>query len=198
MNLPEDRAITFMQLEQGSNQAQGLKAHLAGVEQVEAGSLDKIRDILFGNQMREYEKRFSRLEERLVKDQADLREDINKRLDNMESYVKQEIDALTGRVNKEPIARDEAVKRLSQDLKNLIESVERKIIELEQQNNQSQRELRQQILEQSKNIDNEIRQNNEAILASLEQEAKKLRTDKTDRSTLATLFAELAVRLSNS
>src|SRR5262245_36278718 len=35
-------------------------------------SLDKVRDILFGVQMRDYERRFARLEERLLKDTSDL------------------------------------------------------------------------------------------------------------------------------
>ena len=33
----------------------------------EGQNVDKIRDILFGNQMRDYEKRFARLEERVTK-----------------------------------------------------------------------------------------------------------------------------------
>ena len=33
----------------------------------EGANVDKIRDILFGSNMREYEKRFARLEERLTK-----------------------------------------------------------------------------------------------------------------------------------
>ena len=32
----------------------------------EAANVDKIRDIIFGSQMRDYEKRFSRLDERLT------------------------------------------------------------------------------------------------------------------------------------
>ncbi|MBV9959511.1 MAG: hypothetical protein JO360_13885, partial [Acidobacteria bacterium] len=35
------------------------------------------------------------------------------------------------------------------------------------------------------------------LLAALEREAAELRTDKTDRSALAALFTELAMRLNN-
>ena len=41
----------------------------------EAGNVDKIREILFGGQMRAYDRRFTRLEERLAKESADLREE---------------------------------------------------------------------------------------------------------------------------
>ena len=39
------------------------------------GNVDKIRDILFGSQMRDYDKKFARIEERLLKETADLREE---------------------------------------------------------------------------------------------------------------------------
>jgi hypothetical protein len=198
MNAPEDKQITFMEIRQNSSQTQEMKPQMTGLEHVETGSLEKIRDILFGNQMRDYEKRFARLEERLIKENGDLREETRKRLDTIENYIRDEIDSLTERVNYEPTARDEAVSQLNLELKTLINTLEKKIIQLEQQTNQSQREIRQQILEQSKTLDHEIRQNSESILTTLEREAQRLRNDKTDRSVLATLFAELAVRLSNS
>ena len=39
-------------------------------------SIDKVRDILFGVQMRDYDKRFARLEERMLKDTSDLKDDV--------------------------------------------------------------------------------------------------------------------------
>src|ERR1700749_3579611 len=44
-----------------------------------AGNVDKIRDILFGSQMRDYESRFARLEEALVKETAEIRETSRRR-----------------------------------------------------------------------------------------------------------------------
>jgi DNA repair exonuclease SbcCD ATPase subunit len=196
MNAPEGKKINYMEIEEtNTSLPQGIKHQMSGIEAVETGSLDKIRDILFGNQMRENEKRFARLEEGLVKEQSDLREDIKKRLDNLENYIRREIDSLTDRVDREPTARDKAVKDLEREIKNLIDALDNKITQLQQQANQSQRELRQQILDQSKNIEDGIKQKNEEILAVLEQETERLRRDKTERSYLAALFAELAVRL---
>ncbi len=39
----------------------------------EVNNVDKIRDILFGNQMRDYDAKFARLEERLQAEAAELR-----------------------------------------------------------------------------------------------------------------------------
>jgi gas vesicle protein len=63
--------------------------------------------------------------------------------------------------------------------------------------NTSERQLREQILDQSKNIADEIRQKHEAITASLERATSELRDEKTDRAALASLFMEVAMRLNN-
>jgi len=47
-------------------------------ESMEAGNVDQIRDIIFGAQMRDYEKRFIRLEERLLSESDSLRGETNR------------------------------------------------------------------------------------------------------------------------
>lgn len=90
------------------------------------------------------------------------------------------------------------MKELAQEHKDTIKSLEKKIAQLDAEATKSDRDLRQQILDQSKSLNDEIRQKYEEILAVLEREAKVLRTDKTDRSTLAALFAEIAMRLNSN
>src|ERR1700745_3360309 len=55
----------------------------------EGANVDKIRDILFGSQMRDYEKRFTRLEENVSKAVETLREDTMKRLETLCSFAQQ-------------------------------------------------------------------------------------------------------------
>lgn len=77
--------------------AQGMnmnRPQLSGSDFGASGNLDKVRDILFGSQMQEYEKRFNRLEERLSSECAILRDDTKKCLDSIETYIKQEIESL--------------------------------------------------------------------------------------------------------
>ena len=45
-----------------------------------AASIDKVRDILFGGQMRDYERRFIKLEERLLQETSELKDEVRKRL----------------------------------------------------------------------------------------------------------------------
>ncbi|NDJ24064.1 hypothetical protein GS682_20930 [Nostoc sp. B(2019)] len=160
-------------------------------------SLDKVRDILVGNQMREVEKKFTRLEERLVQESANVRDETKKRLDVLESYIKKEVESLTEQLRSEQLERDAIVKTLAEEQRNITSSLETKVAQFNEQTTNSQRELREQILNQSKNLQDDIRQKYEEILVLLEREAKELRRDKTDRYHLAALFSELAIRLNS-
>ena len=169
----------------------------AGAETAGAGSLDKVRDILFGAQSREYEKRIMRLEERIIRESSDLRGEIKMRFDSLEAYIKGEIQSLTDRWKTEQGERTDSVKDLSRGLSDLTATVEKKTFQLDEKVTNAQRELRDQILDQSKSLTSDMRQKYEELSAALDREARELRNDKTDRSALADMFTELALRLNN-
>lgn len=168
-----------------------------GGQLVEGGNIDKIREILFGVQMRDYEKRFSRLEERLLKESADLRDDTRKRFEALESFVKSEFEALTDRVQGEQQTREESVQGLSRELQETGKTLEKKLAQLDEQTARSQRGLRQQILDQSRSLSDEIRQKSNELQALVEREVAELGHAKTDRASLAALFTEVSLRLNN-
>ena len=163
----------------------------------ENNSLSKVRDILVGSQMRELDKKFSRLEDRLVKECNDLRDETRKRLDTLENYIKEEADSLSYRAKNEQVKRDEAVKAINEEQRKLAESFDKKMTEIDEQADKTQRELRQQIFSQSKTLHDDIRQKYEEIVALLERETYELKSEKTDRTQLAALFSELALRLNS-
>ena len=180
----------------GDNQVQ-LDDSNGGVQPVESGNIDKIREILFGGQMRDYERRFSRLEERLTKEASDLREDTRRRFDALESFFKQELEVLSERLQSEQRTRDESVQDLSRVLKDTGQTLERKLSQMDEQTVRNQRDLRQQILDQSKSLSDEIRRKGDELVALVEREVAALGNDKTDRASLAALFNEVALRLNN-
>ena len=89
------------------------------VEIQEDGNIDKIRDILFGSQARDFDRRFSRLEDRLMKDVGEIRDETRKKLDALEEFIKSEVKSLTERLVSEQNSRLDATKELSNDLKEL-------------------------------------------------------------------------------
>lgn len=171
-------------------------AQVAGAEGG-AGSLDKVREILFGSQARDYEKRFTRLEERLIKESADLKDEMRSRMESLETFIKKEIDALSDKLKSEHTDRKEANSEFARELKDLTKTFDKKTGQMDDQLTKNQRETREQILEQSKRLSDEIRQKHEDLLDALERESQELRFEKTDRAALAAMFTELAMRLNN-
>jgi hypothetical protein len=53
-------------------------------------NLEKVRDLLFGVQMRDYDRKFTTLEERIVRETSELREDVKKRLTAIEQLLARE------------------------------------------------------------------------------------------------------------
>ncbi len=155
-------------------------------DQSNTNNLEKIRDILVGSQMREVEKRFARLEERLIKLSSDLRDDLNKSLASLETFVKKEIESLNDRFLTESNERGGAMKTLSLELKALSEFSWQKLNQLDEH---------RQLLDQSKAFSEEIRQKHHELTEVVERAVQNLHANKTDRSSLAALFNEFASRL---
>jgi uncharacterized protein YoxC len=169
----------------------------AAAELPGGGNIDRIRDIIFGNQMRDYEKRFVRLEERLLKESADLREDVKRRFEQLDQYTRHEVDALSERLKSEQAARGAALTEATRELRDLAKNTEKKTVQLDEQAIKNARELRQQLLDQARQLSDDLRQRFDDLAAIVEHEASELRDDKTDRAALAALFTEMAMRLTN-
>ena len=155
-------------------------------DQSNTNNLEKIRDILIGSQMREVEKRFARLEERLTKLSSDLRDDLNKSLASLETFVKKEIESLNDRFLTESNERRGAMNTLSLELKALSDFSWQKLNQLDEH---------RQLLDQSKAFSEEIRQKHHELTEVVERAVQDLHVNKTDRSSLAALFNEFANRL---
>src|ERR1700743_680264 len=82
-----------------------------------AGNVDKIRDILFGSQMRDYESRIARLEETLVKETTEMRETNRRRFDELESYIRGEFESVQNRLKAERDERSDSTSQLGREFK---------------------------------------------------------------------------------
>ena len=167
------------------------------VHQPDTGNVDKIREILFGGQMKDYERRFARVEERLIQESSDLREETRKRFDVLELFIKKEFAALTDSLQAEHRTRDEAVQGLWHGLYDTGKALEARLAELQENSMRAQSGLRQQILEQSQTLSDEIREKRQELASMLQREVAELNHEKTDRSALGALFTEMALRLNN-
>lgn len=161
------------------------------------GNMDKIRDILFGNQMRDVESQFSKMEVHLSKETADLRSETLKRLDTLEAFIKNELDTLGERLLEEANTRSETDKTLSHEIKDAIASINKKISQVEDLIEKRSKDLRERILDQSKRLSADIQEKYELNSKELANAVEALSDAKVDRSALSELFITLAISLSN-
>jgi hypothetical protein len=161
------------------------------------GNVAQIRDILFGGQMREYERRFARLEARLEQEMVSLKEDVRKQLEYLDSYVKKEFSSLSDQLISEQQKRERAVDSLGEQLNKAGGDLKEKLSQHEVETNKNFREIRHTILEQTKAMTEEVDRKISATHSAMTQAEKELRAEKMDRTTLSNLFNEIAIRISD-
>jgi DNA anti-recombination protein RmuC len=184
--------------ESGQSEPSNTKSTMSGMgsEMAEVGNMDKIRDILFGNQAKDYEKRFIRMENQLTQEARELKEELLKRIDSLEVYFKQEMKDINDRIKNESNERADSQKNIQTELKEVFESLTKKLLQEEENLAKKSTELRDQILEQSKQLTAEILSKSDHASSNLRQTARELDDAKVNRSDLSGFFLDLAMRLS--
>ncbi len=166
-------------------------------EATENQSIDKIRDIIFGHQMKDYEKRFIMLEERMQQQIEASRNETVTRLEAVEIFIKKEIDALSDRLKTEKSMRTQTARESSKEIKDMAKKISSDIGRLEDRQSKDARETRQQLLDLTKNLSQEISKKHSEVTKALELAVKELNKDKVARSTLSEILLEVALRTSD-
>ena len=161
------------------------------------GNVDKIRDILFGGQMRDYDQRFAELEKSLGQTIDRLGRDLEKRIERLDNYARREIDKLTEQVKTEKKDRVAESKRGAGDLQNLTDQVESWFAEVDDQLAVEAKELRTSIHEQHEALSQLISETRDQLNESIAAESRSLTDAKLAREDLAGLLSEVALRLQN-
>ena len=65
------------------------------------GNVDKIRQILFGGQMRDYEQRFEAMETRITQNLDRVSRELEQRLERLNTYTRREVDKLGEQIKAE-------------------------------------------------------------------------------------------------
>jgi hypothetical protein len=161
-------------------------------------SLDKVRDILFGGQMRAVDGRLQALEERMLHEQAQMAAAHAGQVASLEADMRRELQSLTEQLSADRVRRGEELKALGTDLRDAIRSLEKRHVKLEEMGGAADAELRDSILEQSRALSAQIERLSQRMAADLSREASGLRHDKVDISSLVDLFSDMAGRLGSA
>lgn len=163
-------------------------------EPIDAG-LEKVREIVIGPHARDVEKRLARLEQALGREIAGLREELLRRVDTLERFMRTELDALNERLAAEQRARGADVQNLTAELRQAAQVQGQRVDELADRTAKSGRELRELVLDQSKALRDELKGAESMVLSVMRDETRALDHGKVDRGALAELLTELASRL---
>jgi hypothetical protein len=160
-----------------------------------ADNVDRIREILFGSHMREYTQRFLRIEERLAGETAELKAEICRRLESLDAHRRQEMDALTDRLNTERWERCESAERFARELNDTRESLNQRLRQAGEEMAKDVRDLRQLALDRHRSLSDELKQYVNTADALQGRRLEELRSSSLNRFALADLLAELALRI---
>ncbi|MDH3771343.1 MAG: hypothetical protein OET79_10230, partial [Nitrospirota bacterium] len=117
-------------------------------ESAEEGNLEKVRDILFGTQSREFEERCNLLEKRLLQESADLKDQLTRSLEDIKTYVNKEVSRLTSQIQQEQAGRSNSVEEVGQVIKTLGSQLESRLSGLHDQTTTQHQMLEGQLTQQ--------------------------------------------------
>ncbi len=161
-------------------------------------SLDAVRDILFGGQMRTVETRLRNIEDRFQQELESLRGEFQKRAAELDQFAKKETQALHERVAAENDARVQSLRELAGEVKDAFKQANQRHVALEQSTSLSDAELRDQLIAQAKAAAAELNRIHEKLSAELAKSHADLSHAKTDRSQIAALLGEMAQHIANN
>jgi iron-sulfur cluster repair protein YtfE (RIC family) len=160
-------------------------------------NLDQVRDILFGADIRKYDQRLERLEEHLSQEIGILRQETKDSVGSLESSTRKDFDSLVEQLKSEQDDRGAALLEITNQIKRMENEHQAGLAKLNEQLSDSERNMRQHMLDQFKSLRDEMKQSQDQITNTLERETRELRDTKTDRAALGELLMEMAMRLND-
>ncbi len=158
-------------------------------------SLEAVRDILFGAQMRSVESRLQAMEERLLREQHQLRADLIRKIDDLESRTRDEFRAASERMTADRARNSEETRSLGAELTQAHRDLEQRHLRLQEATSLADAEIRDQLLMHASATSTEFARTRQGFTADLAGKHQELMTKKTDRVALAQLLSEVARQL---
>jgi len=168
------------------------KENIEQNEENGSNNVDQIRDILFGKHIKEFDKRFARVEDNLNNEIQVLKDDTKKMFDNIEEYIKTEIKSLTDKLKTEQTKRADG----DRELENEKNRLEKRYSEFEESVNTFEREIRDQLLSQGKRLTENMTEQRQDIMNEMKKITSELHHTKVDRNTLASFLNDIALKIS--
>ena len=158
-------------------------------------SIDQVRDLLFGGQMRMVDARIQSLDERLAHETTAMRADFERQITEVDSAIKKELARHSERLVAERTKTVEDLKALSAEMRDSLRSLEKRHTTLEEAAGLADAELRDHLLKQGATFSNDLARTSDRLSSELNRITTQLQADKLDSSALAAGLTELAGKL---
>lgn len=155
-------------------------------------SLDQVRDILFGGQMRMVDARLKHLEERVREEQAALRTELARQLAELDETTRK---GFASQAEKLAAKRIEELKALAGEFREAFKGLERRHLKLEELTGLADAELRDQLVKHSEAMSAEIARVSDRFATDLDRRASALQDQKLDTAAFAAALTDVAGRL---
>lgn len=173
----------------------GANSGSANGDATETDNVDKIRDILFGNQMREVEQRFASLEKSLANDLATMRNENALQIESLKSYIESEIEILGSKLSGEEQSRIENVDELDDKVKQSAKQIDKKISDVVKSLDKNSRDINQKILKQSQDFSSELSNQIMEARERMDGHRQELSSAKVDKLMLSEMLNALALQV---
>ena len=161
-------------------------------------SIEQVRDLLFGGQMRMVDARIQSLDERLVHETSALRADFERQIGDLDGSIKKDLARHAERLTSERTKRVEDLKTLNAELRESLKVLERRHQALEETAGLADAELRDHLVKNAAAFSTELARTSERITSELQRITTSLQNEKLDSSALAAGLTELAGKLSGA
>ena len=158
-------------------------------------SLNQVRDILFGGQIRAVESRLDRIEERFQREMEGNLNESTKRLEKLESSLKKDFESLAEKLAAERSSRMEELKSLTAELKRSIKEMNKQLTDLDKATTTADADLRDRILQHADEASQNMERVSSDLRGAMERETNELRTEKVDTASLVSILSDMVVRL---
>ncbi|MEB3342014.1 hypothetical protein [Okeania sp.] len=162
------------------------------------GNIDKIRDIIFGSKLREYENRLDKLESEV----SSVKQEITNQIAQLKSALSTELKVMVDSIDQKIIGINSTLQNNQEDItetKEQVERVNRKIIAtkegLEQVINHQTTSFQDNLLQKREKLESDINSLKNQILKELEKQFSLLQNGKVSRDDLAEVMFEVGMRM---
>ena len=162
---------------------------------VPEGNVDQIRDIIFGGQMRDYERRFDELEERSKREAERARAEFIKRFESIEQLLKDQADKHVAQLKKLDAELKASTEAAAVNSDRLAKALRSELSDVDEKHEAGCSSLRERLHKLANETAESLRTSQDEISAVIDRMGTALRDEKVARDELAGFFSEMALRL---